>query len=268
MDSRIRKARRAFETKDIEVVKEAHSRELIKEQINEEDSGSTKGQYLGEFVYGAIDGTITTFAVVSGATGASLNPGIVIILGFANLIGDGFSMASGNFLSERAQSDFIEKERKREAWEIENVPEGERDEIREIFKKKGFAGKDLDRAVEVITSNKEVWIDTMMSDELGLIKSPKSPWKTAAVTYFGFVSIGIIPLLAYVLSYFALFFKQNTFAIAVIMTGVALFIIGVVKRYVTKKSLWASALETVFIGGIAAFIAYYIGFFLRWIVTP
>ena len=266
MASRIKKAQRAFETKDIGVAKEAHAKELIHKHLNEE-GGSSTGQYLGEFVYGAIDGTVTTFAVVSGATGALLSPGIVIILGFANLIADGFSMAVGNFLSEKAQRDFIEKERKREEWEIENVPEGEKEEIREIFSKKGFKGKDLEKAVEIITSDKKIWVDTMMADELGLIESTKSHWKTAAVTYLGFVAIGIIPLLAYVLSYFTPFFSQNTFLIAIIMTGVALFIIGVVKRYVTKKNLWASAFETVFIGGIAAFIAYYIGFFLRWIVT-
>ena len=80
---------------------------------------------LGEFVYGAIDGTITTFAVVAGAEGASLNPGIVVVLGFANLLADGFSMASGNFLSERTQRDFIEKEKKKGRMGIEHVPEGE-----------------------------------------------------------------------------------------------------------------------------------------------
>ncbi|MBI1936078.1 VIT1/CCC1 transporter family protein [Candidatus Woesearchaeota archaeon] len=225
------------------------------------------GQYLGEFVYGAIDGTITTFAVVAGAAGAALSPGIVVILGFANLLADGFSMASGNFLSERAQRDFVEKERKREEWEIEHVPDGERDEIRQIFRKKGFKGKDLDRAVKIVTSDKKVWVDTMMADELGLLESQKSPLRTAGSTYFGFITIGIIPLLAYVLSYFSPFFQQHTFRNAVFMTLAALIIIGIVKRYVTKKNLWKSVAETVFVGGAAAVIAYYIGAFLRWIIV-
>ena len=206
-------------------------------------------------------------AVVAGAAGASLSSGVVIILGFANLLADGFSMACGNFLSERSQRDFIEKERKREEWEIKNVPEGEIEEIREIFRKKGFKGKNLEMAVKTITSNKKVWVDTMMADELGLLESTKSPWKTAGMTYFGFLIIGIIPLISYVLSYFAPVFRENTFAIAVFMTLIALSIIGIVKRYVTKKDIWRSVLETVFIGGSAAVIAYYIGFFLRWIVT-
>ena len=196
-----------------------------------------------------------------------MSPGIVRIIGFANLIADGFSMACGNFLSERTQRDYISKERKREEWEIENVPEGEKDEIREIFMKKGFKGKDLDRAVEIIISDKKVWVDTMMADELGLIESSKNPLKTAASTYFGFIVIGIIPLLAYVIAYFHPFFRQNTFMLAVAMTAIALIVIGVIKRYVTKKDLWKSVFETLFIGGAAAFIAYYIGFFLRWVVT-
>ncbi len=266
MASRIAKAQRAFEKKDISLAKKAHAADLIKSQILDSKAHESAGQYLGEFVYGAIDGTITTFAVVAGAAGAALSPGIVIILGFANLLADGFSMASGNFLSERTQRDFVEKERKREEWEIENVPGGEREEIREIFKKKGFKGKDLDRAVEVITSDKKVWVDTMMADELGLLESPKSPLKTAASTYFGFIVIGIIPLLAYVLSHFFPFFQQQTFKIAVVMTLFALIIIGIIKRYVTKKDLWKSVAETLFVGGAAAIIAYYIGYFLRWLV--
>ncbi len=266
MPSRISRARRAFDQKDIESARKAHTRERIHEQLQEEQ-GAAMSRYLGEFIYGAVDGAVTTFAVVAGATGASLSPGIVIILGFANLIADGFSMACGNFLSERADREYIEKERKREEWEIENIPEGEREEIREIFRKKGFRGKDLERAVDIITADKKIWVETMMADELGLLESPKTPWKTAGSTYLGFLIIGFIPLLSYVLSYFMPLFQQNTFAIAVAMTLVALSVVGVVKRQLTKKSLWKSVTETVFIGGAAAFIAYWVGFFLRWFVT-
>src|SRR3989338_2454727 len=267
MPSRIKKARSAYEKKDISHSSKAHSREAIKKQIHHEEHAEDTGQYLGEFVYGAIDGTVTTFAVVAGATGAALSPMIVIILGFANLIADGFSMACGNFLSEKAQKDYIDKERKREEWEIKNMPEGEIEEIRGIFKKKGFKGKDVKRAVEVVTANDKVWVNTMMVDELGLLESSKSPWKTAGMTYFGFLIIGIIPLLAYVLSYFIAFFEKYTFPTAVFMTFVALSIIGIIKRHVTKKNLLASVLETLFIGGAAAVIAYYIGFFLRWLAA-
>ena len=62
-------------------------------------------KYLPEFVYGGIDGSITTFAVVSGVVGASLNSSIILILGFANLFADGFSMAVSKYLSEKSEDD-------------------------------------------------------------------------------------------------------------------------------------------------------------------
>src|SRR3989338_5434381 len=160
MATRMQKAKKAFENKDINLAEAAHTKKSIQEKIHAE-SHVTAGQYLGEFVYGAIDGTVTTFAVVAGATGASLDFVIVIILGFANLLADGFSMACGNFLSEKTQVQYIAKERKREEWEIKNTPQGEIEEVRQIYKRKGFKGKDLERAVQIITSNKKVWVDTM-----------------------------------------------------------------------------------------------------------
>src|SRR3989338_7160574 len=264
-NSRLKKALSAYLKKDISATKYAHTKQAIRHHFHKEEK-SDNGKYIGEFIYGAVDGTVTTFAVVAGATGASLQPSIVIILGFANLIADGFSMACGNFLSEKAELDYIRRERAREEWEIQNARQGEIEEVREIYKKKGFKGKDLERAVSIITSDKKIWIETMMSDELGLIESPKSPWRTAASTYIGFLLIGIIPLLAYVLSYFLPLFRKNTFIIATVMTLAALIIIGVIKRYVTKKDLWKSIMETVFVGGAAAIIAYFIGAFLRWVV--
>ena len=223
----------------------------------------TAGLYLSEFVYGAIDGTITTFAVVAGVTGAALSPMIVVILGVANLIADGFSMGCSSYLSGQAQSDYIKKERKREMLEVKTIPETERAEVRAIMRRKGFVGKNLDRAVAVITSNKKVWVDTMMADELGLVESSKSPIKTAAMTFFGFLVIGVIPLLAYLLAFWFPLFRINTFEIACLLTFVALFIVGAIKKQFTQKSLFRSAFETVSVGGIAAVIAYYIGYVLR-----
>ncbi|MBI2139053.1 VIT1/CCC1 transporter family protein, partial [Candidatus Woesearchaeota archaeon] len=149
----------------------------------------------------------------------------------------------------------------------EHMPEGEKLEIEEIFRKKGFKGKDLKRAVQIITSDKKAWIDTMMADELGLLGTPKKPLKTSGMTYFGFLSIGIIPLLAYVfLSVFPIL-QKSVFSITIVLTGIALAVIGIVKRHITKKNVWVSMFETVFIGGAAAVISYYIGFLLRWVVT-
>jgi len=257
---RIEKARSAFKTKDVEATKKAHTQKSI-EAASEHHQAT--GSYVGDFVYGAIDGSVTTFAVVSGVAGASLSTNIVIILGLANLVADGFSMAVGNYLSSKSDKEFIEKERAREEWEIEHYPKGEIEEIRVIFKKKGFKGKDLDNAVKTITSNKKVWVDTMMADELNLMEDKTSPVKKGAVTFVSFAIVGFIPLSPYFLSFFSEIIKANVYLLSVIMTFIAFFFIGSAKVYVTKKNWLKSGLETLFVGGAAAIIAYGIGYFLR-----
>jgi|TARA_Y100000310_G_scaffold320549_1_gene377112 VIT1/CCC1 family predicted Fe2+/Mn2+ transporter len=260
MFKRIKKARSAYRKKDIEATKKAHTSKAIKSAAEHHTS---HGSYVGDFVYGAIDGSVTTFAVVSGVAGAALSANIVIILGLANLIADGFSMAVGNYLSSKSDKEFIERERKREEWEIENYPEGEVEEIRVIFKKKGFKGKSLESAVRTIISNKKVWVDTMMADELGLLEDKTSPVKKGAVTFASFALIGFIPLAPYFLSFFSEVIKENVYLLSVIMTFIAFFFIGSAKVYITQKNWFKSGLETLFIGGVAAVIAYGIGYLLR-----
>jgi len=257
---RIEKARAAFESKDIESTKKAHSVKAIKSAA---EHHKATGSYVGDFVYGAIDGSVTTFAIVSGVAGAGLSFNIVIILGLANLLADGFSMAVGNYLSSKSDKEFIERERKREEWEIEHYPKGEVEEIRQIYKEKGFKGKDLERAVKIITSNKEVWVDSMMKNELNLIEDNTSPVKKGAVTFVSFASVGFIPLIPYFLSFFSETIKANVYSLSVLMTFIAFFFIGSAKVYVTKKNWLKSGLETLLVGGAAAIIAYAIGFFLR-----
>src|SRR5690606_3970330 len=167
-------------------------------EIHSAGKGVINREYIGEFVYGGIDGAITTFAVVAGAEGASLGNSIVVILGVANLIADGFSMSLGNFFSTKAERDNFKKHRQIEYWEVENLPETERLEIREIYEAKGFKGELLDRVVDVITSDKDVWVDTMMKEELEMVMGEKTPYKTAGVTFVSFILVGSVPLLSYV----------------------------------------------------------------------
>jgi len=263
MAKRLKRARSAYKAGDIKALKKAHTAKDIK---SAHEHHETSGSYVGDFVYGAIDGSVTTFAVVSGVVGAALSSNIVIILGLANLLADGFSMAVGNYLSSKSGREFVQRERKREEWEIENYPEGEVEEIRQIFRKKGFKGKDLEKAVKVITSNKKVWVDTMMADELKLLEDRTSPVKKGAVTFVSFVSIGTIPLVPYFLSFFSDVVRQNVYLLSVVMTFTAFFLIGSAKVYVTRKNWFKSGLETLLVGGAAAIIAYFIGYLLRGLV--
>lgn len=214
--------------------------------------------FISEFVYGGIDGAITTFAVVAGAEGANLSLAIVIILGMANLIADGFSMSVGNFFSTKAERDSFEKHKAIEYWEIENLREKEIEEIREIYAAKGFKGRLLEEVVEVITADKDVWVDTMMKEELEMTKDDKTPIKTASVTFISFVVVGTIPLISY------LFARENQqsallFIWSCILTGIALAIIGGLKSKVTEQNMFKGIIETVILGGLAALLAYYVG---------
>lgn len=215
-------------------------------------------EYISEFVYGGIDGAVTTFAVVAGAAGANADIIWVLIFGFANLIADGFSMSVGNYFSVKAERDNFEKHKKIEYWEIDNLREKEVEEIREIYEAKGFKGELLEQVVEVITSNNDVWVDTMMKEELEMTKDQKAPVKTAFATFLSFNVIGIIPLLSYVMS--ALFdFQGDLFLISCIATGIALMIVGYLKSEVTQTSHFKGILETLLLGGLAAFLAYLAG---------
>ena len=220
---------------------------------------------IEDFVYGGTDGAITTFAVVSGAFGASLSISVILILGFANLFADGFSMSIGNYLSRRTNKEYIEKERRKEEWSIDNLAKEEKEEIREIYKNKGLEGDLLDDIVKVITSKRKVWIDTMMREELGLVDDKKEPKDTALTTFIAFNLLGLIPLSPFVIIHIigiSIISSNYAFILSSIFTAISFFLIGIIKGRIVKKSLIKSGLHTLGIGGIASIVAYTIGYIL------
>ncbi|MDJ1500322.1 VIT1/CCC1 transporter family protein [Xanthocytophaga agilis] len=223
--------------------------------------------YLSEFVFGGIDGSVTTFAVVAGATGASLSSSVVIILGFANLFADGFSMSVGSYLSAKSERDNYEKQKRIEYWEIDHLPEQEQNEIREIFADKGFHGELLEQIVTVITSDRERWVDLMMKEELEMIPSTKPPFLMAVVTFFSFLTVGFIPIFPYVLDLVISIQKEYLFPTSCLFTSIAFALVGFLKTYVNETSRWKGIVETVFLGVSAALVAYYIGDFLENIIS-
>ncbi len=167
-------------------------------------------KFLWEFVYGGIDGVITTFAVVAWATGWWLSINVILILWFANLIADGVSMSVGNYLSTKAEYARYQKEHGKQKSDY--VP----------------------------------------------------PLYTALATLISFIVVGFIPLLIYVLDAIWFDFEPNMlFVWASILTGVAFALIGIAKHKVADVPLFQSILETLGLGTIAAFLAYYIWVFLE-----
>ncbi|WP_420575194.1 VIT1/CCC1 transporter family protein [Ekhidna sp.] len=222
--------------------------------------------YLGEFVYGGIDGSVTTFAVVSGSAGANLESSIIIILGFANLIADGFAMSIGSYLSTKSEKENYLKHKAIEYWEVDNLPEKEREEIREIYASKGFKGELLEKVVDVITEDKDRWVDIMMKEELEMAEETKSPFKMGAITFLSFILLGFIPLLIYVIDYINPL-ESNLFLTSSILTGCCFVGIGFLKSVVTSTGKIKSVIETLLLGGAAATLSYYVGHFLEKMIT-
>lgn len=224
-------------------------------------------KYLPEFIYGGMDGSVTTFAVVAGATGANFNPNVIIILGLANLLADGLSMSIGSYLSSKAEMNNYQKQKKQEYWSIENTPEEETEEIRKIYQEKGFKGEMLEEIVKVITSSKPLWVEEMMKDELKMLESPKTPINKGLATYFSFIAVGLIPLLVYVIDLFLSDTKLPLFLISSVLTFCAFIFIGYLKAHLNHLSKIKGVAETLFLGGVAAFVSYMAGTVLESLIN-
>jgi VIT1/CCC1 family predicted Fe2+/Mn2+ transporter len=233
-----------------------HSPETIARRLQQ----PPKAQNISDMVLGAIDGCVTTFAVVSAAYAAGFSPVVVLVLGFANLLADGFSMAVSNYEAVNTQREFAEHAQQIEERHIALVPEGEREEIRQIFANKGFAGETLEKIVSTITGNKKLWIDTMLAEEYGLSKTDSSPIKSALATFVAFTVVGAIPLLPFLIPATSL---QSRFVCSTLLAGLMFFLIGILKGRVNRKKPLASGLTTLLFGGAAAVIAFLAGHLLR-----
>jgi VIT1/CCC1 family predicted Fe2+/Mn2+ transporter len=264
LTKRISDAIAAYKKKDLVATRRAHTPDAIKGTA--EPHRADSGAYIGEAVYGALDGIVTTFAVVAGVAGANLSSGVVLVLGFANLVGDGLSMGVGSYLSTKSKREYQQSERERECWEVDNYPEGEIQEIREIYGRKGFKGNDLERVVQVITADREIWVETMMNEELGIIEETSHPFYNGLTTFVSFVVAGVIPLLFFVLGLAFPSMAEYSFSMSVFLTAASLLVVGSLKVLVTQTSWWKSGLEMLIVGGAAAAGAYLIGYILQGLV--
>jgi VIT1/CCC1 family predicted Fe2+/Mn2+ transporter len=233
-----------------------HTRAEIRTRLARERRSS----YLGDAVLGAIDGCVTTFAVVAGAAGANLPRSVAIILGFANLLADGFSMAVSNYQRNQSDRERIEQARRSEEGHIAEIPEGERREIHEIFRRKGFHGEMLDEIVHVITRNRRRWVDTMLTEEMGLRLVAPVPWRAAVVTFLAFGVAGLIPLLPLLLP--EAIAPAQRLPSSIVATGGAFLAIGLLKGHVLGRPRLRAGLETLLVGGVAAALAYLAGLLL------
>ncbi len=230
----------------------SHEPEAIRQRLDE----GRRPSYLRDAILGGIDGCVTTFAVVASVAGAGL-PGLVALsLGLASLIADGFSMGVSNYQGVKSDRDAVEQARRTENHHIRNAPEGEREEIRQIFARKGFDGDVLEEIVDTISADESLWVDTMLREEHGLEVEGSDPLRAALWTFFAFVMVGAVPLLPFLLPALGI---DIAFAVSSLMTASTFFGIGFVKGMVVGEGRLRSGLETLLMGGGAAIIAYVVG---------
>lgn len=223
------------------------------------------GKYIKDLVYGANDGIITTFAVVAGVMGSGLSEITIILLGIANLLADGFSMAMSNYLGSKSETEFYQKERATEEWEIEHDREKEVKETEEFLKAKGYSLEDSHKFVELFSKNKELWADFMMKEELNLPFDEKKNYKVSSLsTFVSFVGAGFVPLLPFLIWNGD---KGALFASAILFTGLVLFFVGAMRTYFTGKN-WAQAgFEMLLVGGTASAISYSVGALVKSLIS-
>ncbi|MGI6250006.1 MAG: VIT1/CCC1 transporter family protein [Anaerolineaceae bacterium] len=261
-NQRLEKAREAYARKDMEMAAQAHHARVIAHAAQEQHGGSGS-QYIGSMVYGGLDGVVTTFAAISGVAGADLGAHIVLIMGIANLLADGVSMAVGAYLADKSEHEYYDLEYERESWEVDHFPQGEKDELSEIYQQQGYSKEDSDTLIGIISKNKKSWVDHMMLMELGLMKDDKKPIISGLVTFVAFLIAGAIPLIGYLVSNAGGTSGDTSFWISAVVAGMTLFTLGAAKTRITGIKPLRSGLEMLVVGGIAATVAYFVGMFLK-----
>ena len=233
-----------------------------KSETEQQHSGPSS-RYIGNIVYGGLDGIVTTFAVVSGVTGAELSAGIVLIMGLANLLADGFSMATGAYLSAKSEREYYDREWQRELWQIKHRPDYERQALYDGYLQQGYTETEARQMVITHARHPSAWAKVMMIEELGLLTDDRNPLLSALLTFCAFLAAGSVPLLVYMLELFLPIAPAVAFVVSLALSGVALFVLGAAKVLVTERNALRSGMEMLLIGGLAAGVAYLVGALLK-----
>ena len=242
-------------TASVDHLKRQHHPDAIRARLE-----SPKPSYIASAILGGIDGTVTTFAIVAASVAGGLSQSAIIVLGLANLLADGFSMAVGNYNATQSHAEQIARAREIENDHIDRIPEGEREEVRMILTRKGLEGESLERAVAAITGDRRLWVDTMLTEEWGLPPSPPSPTREALATFGAFAIFGSVPIAPFLLGDQGM---GTMFLTSIVLTGVAFTTVGVLKGILLESSPIRSGLKTLAMGAMAAGLAYGVGALLR-----
>lgn len=215
---------------------------------------ASRGAALRNFVFGTSDGLVTVLAFVAGVSASLASRKLVLMAGLAEMFAGAVSMGLGAFLGTRAERDWYERERKREELEVAKIPHLEREELRDIYRKKGLEGETLERVLDAFTANEKRWVDIMMTEELGLSPVEGSPQAAGLVVGFSYVLAAAVPLLPY------LFLTGARALVAsALITALALYVVGVGKARLTQRPEVRSGIETMMAGLVGTAVCWAIG---------
>jgi VIT1/CCC1 family predicted Fe2+/Mn2+ transporter len=210
------------------------------------------GTRLRDVMLGLNDGLVAAFAVTSGVAGAFSSSKIVVMAGMAEMLGGAVSMGLAAYASARAHYEFYQSEKRRERDEIVRWPERERDEVRAIYRNKGFSGVLLDQIVGHITADPTRWRNVMMREELGFgAEVSEPPLRSGATVGISYLIGAAVPLLPYLVVNPPLGILASALA-----TILVLFVVGALKTLITARPWWRSGLESMGIGIAAGIVTY------------
>ena len=219
---------------------------------------------LSDFILGAQDGLVNVLGVILGIAAATNDARIVLVAGLATTFAESISMGAVAFTTTLADADLYQSEREREYRHIEEIPNLEKQEVRDIYEEKGFEGELLDHSVETVTANQDVWVAVMMAEEHQL--SPidrKQAWRAAWVVGLSAVIGSLVPLAP-----FPFLPVATSMWVSVLVTAVVLFAIGFYKAHITVGRRMRSGLEMTVIGILSALAGYAVGFLLKVPAVP
>ncbi len=208
-----------------------------------------------DIVIGMSDGLTVPFALAAGLSGAGngITTAIVITAGIAEIAAGSIAMGLGGYLAGKTEMEHYDSELKREYWEVDNLPEKEKEEVREVFEQMGLSTQAQELVVNEMVKDKDKWVEFMMRFELGLEKpDPKRARNSALNIGLSYIAGGLVPLTPY---FFAATPAEGL-KWSCAITILSLFVFGFFKARVTGQNPWKGAFKVMLIGSAAAAAAF------------
>ena len=246
----------AYQKKDPLFSKELHDNKTLEKYHKQ--SGN---DFIKSIIFGGLDGIVTSFAIIASAHSSHLEMKYITIMGIASILAGAISMGHGDYFSEKAELDYVNDQYTREKWEMDNYPDGEVNEMIDLYTDKHHIEKeDAETILHTMAKYKEFFVDHMMIIELELMPPDPdaNPIKNGVITFFSFLIFGSIPVITYIIS--------GIFWVSVLFTLITLGILGAVKAKFIKAPFLTTILNTIFNGALSAGLAYLVGYSLdKWI---